>query len=133
MQAVVLRDYGGFDRLRLEETETPTVGAGEILIRNCSHRRQPLRYGRAPRRLRRRPDLSRTSWGSIPPERSRRSGRASPDSRSETGSHPHFLLSCGTCRNCIAGKDNICLKAGVLGVTTWGTYAQFVKVKPTMP
>ena len=42
---------------------------------------------------------------------------------------PHFLLSCGTCRNCIAGKENICLNAGVLGVTTWGTYAQFVKVR----
>jgi len=36
MQAVVLRDYGGFDRLRLEETDTPTVGAGEILIRNAA-------------------------------------------------------------------------------------------------
>jgi NADPH:quinone reductase-like Zn-dependent oxidoreductase len=34
MRAVVLRDYGGFDRLRLEETETPAVGVGEILIRN---------------------------------------------------------------------------------------------------
>jgi D-arabinose 1-dehydrogenase-like Zn-dependent alcohol dehydrogenase len=41
---------------------------------------------------------------------------------------PHFLLSCGRCRNRIAGKENICLNSGVLGVTTWSTYVAFVKV-----
>src|SRR5262249_56358616 len=34
-----------------------------------------------------------------------------------------------SCRNCIAGRENMCLRADVLGVTTWGTYAQFVKVR----
>ena len=34
MLAVMLRDYGGFDCLRLEATEIPAVGPGEILIRN---------------------------------------------------------------------------------------------------
>ena len=30
MEAVVLRQYGGFERLRLEEVPLPEVGAGEI-------------------------------------------------------------------------------------------------------
>ena len=34
MKAVVLRQYGGFESLRLEEVPMPEIGAGEILIRN---------------------------------------------------------------------------------------------------
>lgn len=42
---------------------------------------------------------------------------------------PHYELSCGACRNCLAGKENICLDFEILGGTCWGTYAEYVKVK----
>jgi NADPH:quinone reductase-like Zn-dependent oxidoreductase len=127
MQAVVLRDYGGFDRLRLEETETPTVGAGEILIRNAAvginHCDTDVRRGVFGVAQTFPHVMGVDSAGEVAAVGSGVAGFVVGDRVA-----PHFLLSCGTCRNCIAGKDNICLKAGVLGVTTWGTYAQFVKV-----
>jgi hypothetical protein len=42
---------------------------------------------------------------------------------------PHFMQSCGTCRNCVRGQEKIGLDAGVLGVTTWGTHAEHVKAR----
>ena len=42
---------------------------------------------------------------------------------------PHYELACGRCRNCLAGKENICLDFDILGGTCWGTYAEYVKVK----
>ncbi|MDC0074915.1 alcohol dehydrogenase catalytic domain-containing protein [Alphaproteobacteria bacterium] len=42
---------------------------------------------------------------------------------------PHFILSCGYCSYCLDGKENICPNAGVLGVTTWGGYAEYLKIR----
>ena len=42
---------------------------------------------------------------------------------------PHFILSCGSCLYCSDGKENICPHAGVLGVTEWGGYSEYIKVK----
>jgi NADPH:quinone reductase-like Zn-dependent oxidoreductase len=128
VQAVVIRDYGGFDRLRLEETETPTVGVGEILIRNAAvginHCDTDVRRGVF--------GVAQTFPHIMGVDSAGEVAVVGPDvTRFRVGDRaaPHFLLSCGTCRNCVAGKENICLNAGVLGVTTWGTYAQFVKVR----
>lgn len=41
---------------------------------------------------------------------------------------PHYELSCGRCRNCIAGRENICLDFDILGGTRPGTYAEYVVV-----
>ena len=126
MRAVVLRDYGGFDRLRLEETETPAVGAGEILIRNhavgVNHCDTDVRRGAFGVAQKFPHVMGVDSAGEVAAVGSGVRGFAVGDRVS-----PPFLLSCGGCRNCAAGKENICLNAGVLGVTTWGTYAQFVK------
>jgi NADPH:quinone reductase-like Zn-dependent oxidoreductase len=127
MRAVVLRDYGGFDRLRLEETETPSVGAGEILIRNravgVNHCDTDVRRGVFGVAQSFPHVMGVDSAGEVAAVGPGVEGFAVGDRVS-----PHFLLSCGACRNCIAGKENICLRVGVLGVTSWGTYAEFVKV-----
>jgi NADPH:quinone reductase-like Zn-dependent oxidoreductase len=127
MRAVVLRDYGGFDRLRLEETEIPPVGAGEILIRNravgVNHCDTDVRRGVFGVAQNFPHVMGVDSAGEVAAVGAGVQGFAVGDRAS-----PHFLLSCGSCRNCVAGKENICLNAGVLGVTTWGTYAEFVKV-----
>src|SRR6185437_1491942 len=127
MQAVVLRDYGGFDRLRLEETETPTIGAGEILIRNhavgVNHCDTDVRRGIFGLAQNFPHVMGVDSAGEVAAVGPGVQTFAVGDRVS-----PHFLLNCGNCRNCVAGRENICLSAGVLGVTTWGTYAEFVKV-----
>lgn len=37
-------------------------------------------------------------------------------------------LSCGKCEFCLAGKENMCLRGGILGEDTRGTYAEYVVV-----
>jgi NADPH:quinone reductase-like Zn-dependent oxidoreductase len=128
MLAVVLRDYGDFDRLRLEETEQPQPGVGEIVIRNravgVNHCDTDVRRGVF--------GVAQTFPHVMGVDSAGEVAAVGPGVTGfKVGDRvaPHFLLSCGTCRNCVAGKENICLNAGVLGVTTWGTYAQFVKVR----
>jgi NADPH:quinone reductase-like Zn-dependent oxidoreductase len=127
MIAVVLRDYGGFDRLLLEEAETPALRAGEILIRNhavgVNHCDTDVRRGVFGVAQQFPHVMGVDSAGEVAAVGAGVQGFAIGDRVS-----PHFLLSCGSCPNCIAGKENICLNAGVLGVTTWGTYAQYVRV-----
>jgi NADPH:quinone reductase-like Zn-dependent oxidoreductase len=128
MEAVVLRQYGGFERLRLEEVPLPEVGAGEILIRNravgVNHCDTDVRRGAFGVAQTFPHVMGVDAAGEVVAVGSDVAGFAQGDRVA-----PHFLLSCGTCRNCIAGRENMCLRAGVLGVTTWGTYAQFVKVR----
>ena len=127
MRAVVLRDYGGFDRLRVEETEMPAVEDGVILIRNrafgVNHCDTDVRRGVFGIAQKFPHVMGVDSAGEVAAVGTGVQSFAVGDRVS-----PHFLLSCGSCRNCIAGRENICLNAGVLGVTTWGTYAEFVKV-----
>ena len=127
MKAVVLRQYGGFESLRLEEVLLPEVGAGEILIRNravgVNHCDTDVRRGVFGIAQTFPHVMGVDAAGEVVAVGPDVSGFAEGDRVA-----PHFLLSCGTCRDCIAGRENICLRAGVLGVTTWGTYAQFVKV-----
>jgi NADPH:quinone reductase-like Zn-dependent oxidoreductase len=128
MKAVVLRQYGGFESLRLEEVPLPEVSAGEILIRNwavgVNHCDTDVRRGAFGIAQTFPHVMGVDAAGEVVAVGSDVDGFAQGDRVA-----PHFLLSCGTCRNCIAGRENMCLRAGVLGVTTWGTYAQFVKVR----
>ncbi|NUA27474.1 alcohol dehydrogenase catalytic domain-containing protein [Cupriavidus basilensis] len=38
------------------------------------------------------------------------------------------ILSCGQCKHCLRGEDNLCSKFGTVGSTIDGGYAQFVRV-----
>ncbi len=42
---------------------------------------------------------------------------------------PHFVLSCGFCDYCDDGRENICENSDILGVTVWGGYAEYLKVR----
>lgn len=37
-------------------------------------------------------------------------------------------LTCGQCRHCVAGDEELCITPGMLGSTTNGGYAEFIKV-----
>src|SRR5512147_1542325 len=43
------------------------------------------------------------------------------------------LVSCGTCRLCRLGRENICLKKQVPGAGTWlGSFAEFTRAKASV-
>lgn len=128
MKAIVLREYGTFDRLLWEDVPAPVPDAGEVVIRvratGVNHCDTDLRRGLFGIEQVFPHVMGVDAAGVVESVGAGVTGFKPGDHVS-----PHFVLSCGTCRNCQRGLENICLNADLLGITTWGTYAQFVKVR----
>ena len=126
MKAVVLREHGGVEVLRIEQIAPPRPGHGEILIRlhaaAVNHFDHDIREG-----------TSRIAhpWPHIP-------GVEGAGEVVELGAGVTRVAVgdrvipynpfCGTCRPCLAGLENLCLRGIKLGVNAWGTYAEFIRV-----
>jgi NADPH:quinone reductase-like Zn-dependent oxidoreductase len=128
MKAIVLHEYGDVDRLLWQDVAVPRAGFGEVVIRNhavgLNHCDTDLRRGLFGLAQVFPHVMGVDCSGVIAEIGPGVEGYAVGDRVS-----PHFVLSCGTCRNCQRGRENICLNAGLLGITTWGGYAQYTKVR----
>ena len=128
MKAIVLHKSGGPDQLSYEDIETPKPGPGEVLIRvraaGVNHVDIDIRKGVSGMKLKF-PHIPGVDAAGVI------EARGAGVTMWQEGDRvaPHFILHCGNCSNCIRGAENICLNFHVLGATTWGTYAQYVKVK----
>jgi NADPH:quinone reductase-like Zn-dependent oxidoreductase len=125
---MVLREYGHADRLNWEDVAQPEAGAEEVVIRNhavgLNHCDTDLRRGLFGVASAFPHVMGVDCAGTV--------AQIGPGVRGFTiGDRvmPHFVLACGTCQNCQRGRENICLHADLLGITTWGGYAQFTKVR----
>ena len=127
MKAVVIREFGGIERLEYGDIETPIPGPGEVLVRlraaGVNHLDHDVREGVSgfPVTLPHVPGI----------EGSGEVAELGPGvSSTEIGARVsiNLLKSCGQCRNCLGGLDNICLNGEVLGVGMWGTFAEYVRV-----
>lgn len=130
MKAVLIHEHGGSDKLKYETTEDPRPETGELVIRvkaaGVNHCDIDLREG---------------AFGVLPKlphimgvDAAGEVAEIGPGvSEFKVGDRvaPHFMLSCGACESCRQGRENICLNAGILGVTERGSYAEYVKVKQT--
>src|SRR5207237_7769789 len=125
MRAVVMRGYGGLDRLELEELPDPQPGPGEAVVRvravsvnrldiwvreNQGHAYQtklPLvpGYDVAGEVVAVGPGA-----GAVPGERV----------------YVHYDYSCGRCEWCLDGDESLCAQYGVMGVDRDGGYAELV-------
>ncbi len=127
MKAIVLHKTGGPDQLSYEDVDTPTPGPGEVLIRvraaGVNHVDIDIRKGVSGMTLKF-PHIPGVDAAGVI------AGLGAGVTMWQEGDRvaPHFILHCGICSNCIRGAENICLNFHVLGATTWGTYAQYVKV-----
>jgi NADPH:quinone reductase-like Zn-dependent oxidoreductase len=128
VKAIVLREYGDFDRLLWEDVPLPVAGFGEIVMRNhtvgLNHCDTDLRRGLFGIAQAFPHVMGVDCAGTIAEVGPGVTGLQVGDRVM-----PHFVLSCGMCRNCIRGQENVCLRADLLGITTWGSYAQFTKVR----
>ncbi len=120
MKAVVIQEYGGIERLEYKEVETPVPGPGEVLVRvraaGLNHLDHDVREGVSgfPVTLPHVPGI----------EGSGEVAELGPGvSSTKVGARVsiNLLKSCGQCRNCLGGQDNICLNGEVLGVGMWGS------------
>ena len=127
MKAAVIHDYGAaFDTLKYEDVQTPVPGPGELLIKvhanAVNHCDTDLRKGLFGVASTMPHVMGVDAVGEVV-----HAGEGV--SRFRTGDRvaPHFMLTCGVCADCIDGKENLCARADVLGVTVWGGYAEYLK------
>lgn len=128
MKAIVLKEFGGPEVLRLEEVPTPVPGEGEILLKVHSvsvNRTLDLvvRRGDYPSDVRLPLVLGVDPSGVVVAageevERPRVGERVAVIS----------MIACGQCRYCQAGEEALCQKSRHIGVHRWGGYAEYVAV-----
>ena len=129
MKAAVIHGYGeAFDTIVYEDVQTPVAGPGELLIRvhacGVNHCDTDLRRGLFGVASPMPHVMGVDAAGAVAAVGAGVTGFGEGDRVA-----PHFMLSCGACAACRDGRENLCMDAGVLGVTAWGGYADYVKVR----
>ena len=127
MKAVVIREHGGLEALRIEDIPTPAPGPGEVAVhvRACAlnHLDVWVRKGvpGAPFHL---PLISGSDVaGEI--------SELGPGVKDIPVGTPVMIipgLSCGHCPACVSGADHLCRSYGLLGETRDGGFAEYLVV-----
>ncbi len=132
MKACVIHECGPSDVLKYEDIDTPKVGEGEVLINlktvGLNHFDLDVRGDISGYLNLKMPHILGVEGAGVVAE-------VGPGVKTfKVGDRvmPQLTTSMGRCRraicNCALGMDNICLDFDKLGVTHWGTYAEYVKV-----
>ena len=129
MRAAMIRGYGeAFDTIVYEDVQTPMAGPGELLIRvhasGVNHCDTDLRKGLFGVDSPMPHVMGVDAAGAVADV-----GAGVTAYKEGDRVAPHFMLSCGVCAGCRDGRENLCMEAGVLGVTQWGGYAEYVRVR----
>ena len=133
MKAIVIHEYGGPGVLRYEAVPTPEPAPGEVVIRlhaiGVNHMEIDVREGRSGFAFPMPHVMGGEGAGEIVATGAAVSAFAAGDRVM-----PAPSLSSGMCRharcNCMRGLDNLCHNFAKLGITCWGTYAEYVRVEP---
>jgi len=128
VKAVRFHEFGGIDVLRVEEVEDPRPGPGEVLVRIRASALNHL-------------DVDvRDGTSRFPVEFPHTLGVELAGDVEELGDgvegwevgdrvNPYIMDTCGDCRYCATGRENLCLAPGFISFTTGGGYAERVVVK----
>ncbi len=127
MKAVLFREHGGPDKLSYEELPIPQIGPQEVLIRvkacALNHLDIWIRQG-SPAYSIPLPHVGGSDVSGIVEQVGAQVDGISIGARV-------FIspgISCWSCEECLAGRDNMCRRYHLLGVKTHGGYAEYVKV-----
>ena len=127
MAAVVLREHGGPEVLRLEQVDAPEPGPGEVrvAVKACgvNHLDIWVRKGGPAFRLEYPHRLGCDVAGVID---ALGPGVDGVEVGARTVVNPG--ISCGHCAACLKGRDNLCRRYRILGENTQGGYGQYVVV-----
>ncbi|MBH0196300.1 MAG: alcohol dehydrogenase catalytic domain-containing protein, partial [Nitrospira sp.] len=127
MKAVLFREHGGPEKLTYGDMPLPAIASGEVLVRvkacALNHLDIWLRQGNPayPIPL---PHVSGADVAGVVEEVGGQVGNIQVGARVVVSPG----LSCWTCENCLAGRDNLCSTFGIIGAKTHGGYAEYVKV-----
>jgi NADPH:quinone reductase-like Zn-dependent oxidoreductase len=128
VKAVRFHEFGGIDVLQVEEVDDPKPGPGEVLVRirasALNHLDVDVRDGvsRFPVTLPH--TLGIEVAGDIAELGEGVDGWSVGDRV-----NPYIMDTCGDCRYCRSGRENLCLTPGFISFSTGGGYAEGVVVK----
>lgn len=126
MQAMVLREHGGPEVLRLEQLPVPVPGPGEVRVRvhavALNHMDLWVRRGGPAFHLEYPHRLGCDIAGTV--------DAVGPGARATVGAKVVVQpgLSCMRCAACLGGHDNLCRFYKILGENAQGGYAQYLVV-----
>ena len=127
MRAVRIHEHGGLDRLVIDEVAVPDPGPGEVRVRviaaGVNHLDLWVRRGVPGHTFPLPMTLGCDGAGVVDALGAGVTGWREGD---EVVLAPG--LSCGTCRRCLGGQDQLCASYGILGETRDGTNATHVVV-----
>lgn len=127
MQVAWFHRFGEPEELVLEETECPTPGPGEALVRvravGVNHVDLDVRAGTARIPMQFPHILGREFAGEVASL-----GDASSTFKEGDRVWVASRLACGQCEFCWTGRDNLCERGHFFGMGLPGGYAQYVKV-----
>ena len=126
MNAVVIHEHGGIDKLCFEEMPVPNIAADEVLVEvkaaALNHLDLWVRGGLPAFKLKMPHILGSDAAGVV---------TAVGDVVNNVKVGDKVLLApgwgCGACHECLNGDDNLCRDYQILGETTQGTFAEYVK------
>jgi NADPH:quinone reductase-like Zn-dependent oxidoreductase len=124
MKAVVIHEHGGVDKLRYEDIDARQPGPGEVLVRvtaaGINHFDHDIREGISgiTHRLPHIPGIEGVGEVAV-------LGEGVSEVAVGDRVAINFFQSCGQCRMCLQGLDGICLGGKRMGVTEWGSYAEY--------
>lgn len=128
MKAIVLREFGGPEVLRLEEVPAPAPGPGEVLVQvhTVSVNRTldlVVRAGKYPS------DVGLPLVLGVDPAGVVAAAGEGVD-QSQVGARVAVvsMIPCGECRYCKEGEEANCLKSRHIGLHRWGGYAEYAAV-----
>ncbi|HEY4001421.1 MAG TPA: zinc-binding dehydrogenase, partial [Candidatus Xenobia bacterium] len=130
MKAVVLEAHGGRDQLCFKDFPDPVPGPQDVVVkvRACglNHLDILAREGRVPVTIPMPHILGCEVAGQV-------SAVGEFVKHVKVGQRVAVLtrLSCGRCEHCLAGEDNICIKAQAVGLAAHGGYAQYLRIPAT--
>jgi len=128
VKAVRFHEFGGIDVLRVEDVDDPRPGRGEVLVRiraaALNHLDVDVRDGVSRFPIEFPHTLGVELAGEIEEVGDGVEGWAPGDRV-----NPYIMDTCGECRYCQTGRENLCLTPGFISFTTGGGYAERVVVK----
>ena len=130
MKAVVIHEHGGVEKLRYENVQIPAIREDEVLVEikalALNHLDLWVRQGLPAFKLSMPHILGSDAAGIV--------SKAGKFVNNVRVGDPVLLApgwGCGYCPHCLAGDDNLCRNYQILGETTNGVYAEYVKVPAT--
>jgi NADPH:quinone reductase-like Zn-dependent oxidoreductase len=129
MKAVYITQHGGVEVLTYGDLPEPTVGSNDVKVRvrACALNRLDLFTRAGARGMRIRFNGPHVLGGDAAGDVAEVGGevtRVKPGDRVVVNPR----LTCGQCRFCLGGEEELCISAGMLGASVSGSYAEYVRV-----